>query len=58
MFLVSILLVCALPISAFAVQQDDIIIHYENDGHCEIESYCQRIGYSCGRCCSRYISSM
>ena len=33
------LLICLLPISAFAVQQDDIIILYENDVHCEIEGY-------------------
>ena len=57
MFLVYILLVCSLPISAFAVQQEDIIILYENDVHCEIEGYCQRIGYSCGCCSSRDISS-
>ena len=33
------LLICALPISAFAAQQEDIIILYENDVHCEIEGY-------------------
>ena len=33
------LLICALPISAFATQQDDIIILYENDVHCEIAGY-------------------
>ena len=33
------LLVCALPLSAFAAQEDDIVILYENDVHCEIEGY-------------------
>lgn len=33
------LLICTLPFSAFAAQQDDIIILYENDVHCEIEGY-------------------
>jgi hypothetical protein len=31
------MLICALPISAIAAQQDDVIILYENDVHCEIE---------------------
>ena len=33
------LIINILPISAFAEQQDDIIILYENDVHCEIEGY-------------------
>ena len=33
------LLICTLPVSAFAAKQDDIIILYENDVHCEIEGY-------------------
>ena len=33
------LLICALSISAFAAQPDDIIILYENDVHCEIDGY-------------------
>ena len=33
------LLVCSFPISAITENQDDIIILYENDVHCEIEGY-------------------
>ena len=33
------LLICVLPISAFAAQRNDIIILYENDVHCEIDGY-------------------
>lgn len=33
------LLICSFHISVFAEQQDDIIILYENDVHCEIEGY-------------------
>lgn len=33
------LLIVSLPISAFAEQQADIVILYENDVHCEIDGY-------------------
>lgn len=33
------MLICILPMSAFAVQSDDIVILYENDVHCQIEGY-------------------
>ena len=33
------LLICSVPVCAFAEQQDDIVILYENDVHCEIEGY-------------------
>lgn len=37
--IVAALLVCFLPLSAFAVQSEDIVILYENDVHCELEGY-------------------
>ena len=37
--IVAVLLFCSLPLSAFAEQQDGIVILYENDVHCVIEGY-------------------
>ena len=37
--IVAVLLFCSLPLSAFAEQQDGIVILYENDVHCEIDGY-------------------
>lgn len=37
--IVVVLLFCSLPLSAFAEQQDGIVILYENDVHCVIEGY-------------------
>lgn len=37
--IMAVLLVCSLPASVFASGQDDVIILYENDVHCEIEGY-------------------
>ena len=38
-FVIAALLVSALPVSVLAGQQNDIIILYENDVHCEVEGY-------------------
>ena len=39
-FVMSVLLVAeVLPISAFALNDEDIVILYENDVHCEVEGY-------------------
>lgn len=38
-FIIAALLICTLPVSVFAKSNDDIVILYENDVHCEIEGY-------------------
>ena len=39
LLLIAVLVIGSLPIAAFAAQQNDIIILYENDVHCEIQGY-------------------
>jgi 2',3'-cyclic-nucleotide 2'-phosphodiesterase (5'-nucleotidase family) len=38
-FVITALLICSFPMSAFAEQGGDIVILYENDVHCEIDGY-------------------
>ena len=42
-FVIAALLVSALPVSVLAGQQNDIIILYENDVHCEVEGYSKEV---------------